>query len=348
MRLHCLAFVLLAALPAAAPCAALPKAQFATTRCNYGDRLPGVLPPAVFPVTNRGDAPLVLRPQPCCGLTITGAETPVPPGATRRLVTRAAHPLGEGLFRKTVRVLTNDPGVPEVQIELVAMGKNPIQLFPGDELTFPLHSEFIPVQTVVLRSNDEPELRITSIRCSAPYLRCREVTPVLQEGSNTLLGAKTAPAGGPFLTREEPGRQRAVEVSVTTEAPESPYAAVVVLGTTCKRRPQVKLRVYGLSPTAVTAQPPLIVFDPIGKGEETGARMVVLTRAMGPFKLLGAAASDSRMELQTRMDPSGMFAELLVTFRPGKQRGLFRGTITVRTDDPERPRILIPYSGEAP
>ncbi len=35
------------------------------------------------------------------------------------------------------------------------------------------------------------------------------------------------------------------------------------------------------------------------------------------------------------------------TFRPGAQRGAFRGTITVRTDDPERPRLVIPYTGEA-
>src|SRR5439155_2824077 len=123
-----LAFFLLAALPWAAPGSAAPKADCAVPRCDFGDRLPGPLPPAVFEVVNRGDAPLVLRPQPCCGFLVTGAETPIPPGATRRLVANASHPLGEGLFRKTMRVLTNDPAAPELQLELVAMGKNPIQL----------------------------------------------------------------------------------------------------------------------------------------------------------------------------------------------------------------------------
>ena len=65
----------------------------------------------MFEVANRGDAPLILQPQPCCGFVVTGAETPIPPGATRRLVANASHPLGEGLFRKTMRVLTNDPGI---------------------------------------------------------------------------------------------------------------------------------------------------------------------------------------------------------------------------------------------
>jgi hypothetical protein len=325
MRLVRLALVLLAAV---SPCAAGPKAEFTTTRCDYGDRLPGALPPAVFPVTNRGDKPLVLRPQPCCGLAITGAETPVPPGATRRLVTRAGHPLGEGLYRKSLIVRTNDPAAPEVRLELTAMGRYPIQLFPGDELTFSLHMENPAPQTVLLRSHDEPELKITTIRCSAPYVRCREVPPTLPEG-------------------EEPERFRAVEVSVTAEAPMNPYEAVVVLGTNCKRRPEVKLRIYGLSPMAVTAQPPRLEFEPITAEEENGARLVVLTRAMGPFKVHGASASDPRMEVKVHRDPSGMFAELLATFKPGPQRGPFRGSITIRTDDPERPRIVIPYWGEA-
>lgn len=320
--------LLLAALPWAVPCSAHPRAELAVTRCDYGDRLPGVLPPAIFPITNRGDQPLTLRPQPCCGLTVTGVEKPIPPGATRRLVVHAAHPLGEGQFRKTVRVLTNDPAAPELQIEVIAMGKSPIQLFPGDELSVPLNNELTVTQTVLLRCNDEPELKITSIRCSAPYVHCKEVPPVLPEG-------------------EQPGRHRAVEVSVTADAPGTPYEAAVVIGTSCQRRPQVKLRVYGLSPTAVTAQPPRIDFDPLGKNDATAARMVVLTRAMGPFKVLGATASDPRMQVSVHMDPGGMYAELLATFRPGTQRGTFRGTITVRTDDPERPRIVIPYAGEA-
>jgi hypothetical protein len=68
---------------------------------------------------------------------------------------------------------------------------------------------------------------------------------------------------------------------------------------------------------------------------------------MGPFKLLGVTTSDPRMTVEVHADPTGLFAELLATFRPGKQHGEFHGTITVRTDDPERPRIVVPYAGEA-
>jgi hypothetical protein len=328
MRLFRLAVALLWALPLAVPCAAQPKAQLATNKFDYGDRLPGVLPPAVFTVTNQGDRPLLLRPQPCCGIKVSGAESPIPPGTTRRLTLIAPHPLGEGLFRKTVQVLTNDPNIPELQLEVVAMGKSPIQLFPGDELTFPLNAEFVPPQTVVLRSNDEPELKITAIRSSTPYVHCKEVPAVLQEG-------------------EEPGRHRAVEITLAADTPATPFEAVVVLDTTCKRRPQVKLRVYGLSATAVTAQPPRLDFDPIGKDENSGARVVVLTRTSGPFKILAATASDPRMKVDVHPDSSGMFAELLATFQPGSQRGPFRGTITICTNDPERPRVVIPFSGEA-
>jgi len=328
MRSSRVALFLLAALSWAAPCVAHPRAQCDSTRWDYGDRLPGPLPPAEFRIANRGDAPLVLRPQPCCGFSVTGAEAPIRPGETRRLIAHAAHPLGEGLLRKTIRVLTNDPTVPELQLEMVAMGKSPIQLFPGDELTVPLDAEIVAPQTLTLCCNDEPELKITSIRCSAPYVHCKEVAPVVPE-------------------KETPGRYRAVEVSVTAGAPQTPYEAVILLGTNCRRRPLVKLHLYGLSPESVTAQPPRLDFDPLGANEASATRVVTLTRAMGPFKLLGVTTSDPRMEIAARMDPSGMFAELMATFRPGRQRGAFHGTITVRTNDPERPRIVIPYTGEA-
>jgi len=282
----------------------------------------------VYEVANRGDAPLILQPQPCCGFIVTGAETPILPGATRRLVANASHPLGEGLFRKTMRVLTNDPAAPELQLELVAMGKNPIQLAPGDELTVPLDHDLAVPQKVLLRSNDEPLLKITSIRCSASYVRCKEVEPALPE-------------------KEEPGRYRAVSVSVTAAAPQTAYEAEILIGTNCRRRPQVRLRVYGLSPTAVTPQPPRLDFEPAGPHEESLSHVVMLTRTMGPFKLLGVTTSDPRMTVEVHPDPSGLFAELLAIFRPGKQRGEFHGAITIRTDDPERPRLVIPYAGEA-
>jgi hypothetical protein len=47
------------------------------------------------------------------------------------------------------------------------------------------------------------------------------------------------------------------------------------------------------------------------------------------------------------MDPSGTVGEVLASFRPGRQRGAFQGVITVRTNDPERPSLVIPYTGEA-
>ena len=329
-----------AALPMTAPCLAGPKAYAASTRCDYGVRLPGMPPPAVFTITNRGDAPLVLRPQPCCGLSVIGSETPIPPGGERRLVINAAHPLADGLFRKTVRVLTNDPGTPEIQLELTAVVKSPMQLFPGDELTFPLNAESIDPQIVLLRCNDEAELRVTSIRTSAPYMHCKEVAPELALGGLN-------PQRFGISEKQEPGRLRAIEVSVGPGAPATPYEAVVVVGTNCKRRPEVKVRVFGLSPNAVTAQPPRIDFDPLGKDQTDATRMVTLTRALGSFKVLGVTTSDPRMQVTVPIDPSGLFAELLATFRPGPQRGSFRGTITVRTDDPERPRLVIPYAGEA-
>jgi hypothetical protein len=328
MRLSVAVVLLLVGLAGATPGAAHPKAECSATRCNYGDRLPGPLPPAVFQITNRGDAPLILKPQPCCGFSVTGAETPIPPGQTRRLVVSAARPLGDGLFRKTMRVLTNDPAVPELQLEMIAMGKSPILLFPSDELTVPLDADAVAPQTVTLRCNDEPELKILSIRCSAPYVNCKEVAPMVPD-------------------KEEPGRYRAVEINVAASAPQTPYEAVILLGTNCRRHPVVKLHIYGLSPNSVAAQPPRLDLEPLDKTETSVTRVVTLTRAMGPFKVLGVTVSDPRIEVGAQMDPSGRFAELEVTFRPGDQRVAFHGTITVRTDDPERPRIAIPVTSEA-
>lgn len=327
MRLNFLA-ILLGVPLAMPPCAAQPRVECPVIRHDYGVRLPGPLPPTEFLVANRGTDPLTLKPQLCCGIQLAGAESPLPPGTTRRLVVTLTHPLGEGAMNKSVRLQTNDPERPEVTLELLAMGKSPLQVLPAEELTVPLQEEFVPPQTVLLRANYEPTLKITGIRCSAPYVQCREVEPDVPEG-------------------EKPEQFRAVEITVSPNSPSTPYEAVIVVRTNCKARPEVKLRVFGLSPTAVTPQPPRIDFEPLAPGVTMATRVILLTRSMGPFKVLGVTASDPRMQVKASADPSGMFAEVVAKFQPGAHRGPFQGTITLRTDDPERPRVVVPYSGEA-
>src|SRR5207247_3561439 len=102
----------------------------------------------------------------------------------------------------------------------------------------------------------------------------------------------------PVPEKEEPGRYRAVEVSIAAGAPKTAYAAEIMIGTNCRRRPQIRLRVYGLSPTAVTPQPPRLDFDPAGPNEVSLSHVFMLTRAMGPFKLLGVTTSDPRMTVE--------------------------------------------------
>ena len=148
-----------------------------------------------------------------------------------------------GVVPARLRILTNDPKSPELRLELIAQMKSPLELLPGDELAVPLPRLVATFsQTVVLRSNDEPEIKITSIRCSAPYVRCREVeTPVLYAAAASR-------------------RNRAIEVSVTPDAPETAYEASIVVGTSCRRCPQVTVHVFGISRNAVTAQPPHLDF----------------------------------------------------------------------------------------
>lgn len=327
MRLICLA-VLLSLLVGVVPCAAQPRVECTVTRHDYGVRLPGPLPPTEFVVVNRGTDPLTLKAHLCCGIRLAGDESPVPPGSTRRLIVTPTHPLGDGAMNKSVRLQTNDPERPELSLELLAMGKSPLQVLPAEELTVPLQEEFVPPLTVLLRVNYEPSLKITGIRCSAPYVQCREVAPSVPQGENA-------------------DQFRAVEITISPNSPSTPYEAVIVIRTSCKVRPEVKVRVFGLSPTAVTPQPPRIDFDPLEPGVPMATRVILLTRSMGPFKVLGAAASDPRMQVRVTADSTGMFAEVVAKFQPGAHRGPFQGTIAVRTDDPERPRIVIPYSGEA-
>src|SRR5205809_1841157 len=112
MRLLALA-VLLSVPLATAPCAAQPKVDCPITLHDYGVRLPGPLPTAEFLVTNRGQDPLTLTPKLCCGLQLEGVEKPIEPGETRRLIASPTHPLGDGGMRKAMRLLTNDPDLPE-------------------------------------------------------------------------------------------------------------------------------------------------------------------------------------------------------------------------------------------
>jgi hypothetical protein len=328
MRPVCFVIGLLAAVASAGPCAARPEAQLLVARHDFGERFVGELPPAVFSVANRGNAPLLLRPRPCCGLSVTGTQRPIPPGATRQLVVTTPRP-PEGLYRKTLRVGTNDPKSPELQFELVARIKAAIQILPGDQLAIPLQAGNSSSQIVTLRSNDEPEFTITSIRCSESHLQCKEVAPPLARAA------------------DEPRRYRAVEVTLAADGPATAREGLVVIGTTCKRCPEVTLHVFGLSNNGVTAHPPRLDFVP-GKGNAVADLPLFLSRASGPFKILGIATSDPRAKVKVlEEDPTGLGVTLLVSFWANEQQGVFQGTITIRTDDPDRPVVVVPYSAEA-
>ena len=73
--------------------------------------------------------------------------------------------------------------------------------------------------------------------------------------------------------------------------------------------------------------------------------VLALQRRQGGFKVLGTEATDKNLRLQVSMERPDYW-EVVAVYDGGWPRGIREGVITIRTDDPQRPVVKVPYRAE--
>ena len=96
----------------------------------------------------------------------------------------------------------------------------------------------------------------------------------------------------------------------------------------------------------MTAVPPRLYF---GEAKVAGGprllRIFGLQRREGAFKVLSVEASDPALRVQVSQERANYW-EVVAIYDGGWPKGIHSGVLTIRTDDPLRPVLKVPFSAE--
>lgn len=312
--------------------AAVPKARPLKLEHQAGQLEPGPKYDYTFPIRNEGTAPLEIRRAEADCICIDPAFDPViPPGGAGSVRIRFDTRGRVGLMRKNVTVETNDPERPKFVLTLSAMLRLPVEVSPGTEIMLPLSADEPTTTEIILHATQGKALKLGNIRISHPALRAR-----------VLSRAEVAER-----ITQDLARTQVVLVTVPKSLAGKAFDATLTIPTDSPKTPVVVVRLHGFPQTAVTATPPRLYFGEVssaGNGTRL-LRILSLTRREGSFRVLSAEASDPHLRLQVSQERAGHW-ELVAIYEGGWPKGVHKGVITLRTDDPQRPIVRVPYDAD--
>jgi hypothetical protein len=303
-----------------------PRIEVDEPEKNAGEVQPGAHAVFAFAIRNTGQMPLEIRSvKPDCGCVVADFDRTIPPGGTGSVRATINTTGRKGELTKHLRVESNDPERPALSLTLQARVFEPISIFPSDQILLPLMPNRLAAVEAVVRCNEAEPLEIRKVESSNPALRAR-LLPI---------------AGGGGANRQPDHR---IELLVPKKVVPTAFTAMVTLHTNRPNRPTLQLHVVGYPHTSVAANPPRLYFGEIAPGDPLPIkRTITLFRREGPFKVLSTTASDPALTVTVESGPERDFSDVRVAYTGGWKPGPVAGTITLRTDDPARPVIEVPF-----
>jgi hypothetical protein len=330
MPYHWLLIALLAAGPPGARAKApVPRLQ-ATMELDAGEAMSGSPLHVSFPIRNVGTAPLeIARITPECRCMVSRYERRLAPGARGAIrVTFDTSGRG-GRVEKHLTVETNDPAQPVITLTLKAVLRQMVEVSPSERIRVPVRPGEAAEQELVLRSYDKTPLQITRVVCSSPTTQAR------------------------LLPREEVERRmpedtsafQIVQITFPASSTRKAFQETVTIDTSSVARPRITVRLDGKLLKAFAVRPKALEFGPVSSKSGTPVtRGFDLLRQWGAFKVLGADVPDPRLQVRVEPDPSDALFHVVVVYDGGWKPGKVEGVITIRTDEPHRPQIRVPYT----
>jgi hypothetical protein len=269
--------------------------------------------------------------KPDCGCVLAEFDRTIPPGGTGTVRATINTRGRKGDLEKHLRVESNDPVRPVLILTMEARVFEPISIFPSDQILMPLVPNRMATVDVVVRCHEAKPFEIQKVSSSHPGLRAR-LLPVAGAGASA--GAKT----------EDRQPDHRIELLVPKSASPAAFDALVTLHTNRPDEPMLFIHVSGYPHTAVVANPPRLYFGEIVPGDALPVkRTITLFRRGGPFRVLSATASNPALQVTVEPGREGDYSDVRVAYTGGWKPGTVNGLITIRTDDPSRPTIEVPF-----
>ncbi|HOO76848.1 MAG TPA: DUF1573 domain-containing protein [bacterium] len=306
-----------------------PRIDFAETAFNAGTVWEGDKAAHSFSFTNVGDTDLVIdRVKTSCGCTAAlVTQKTVPPGAEGTIKVEFNTTRRSGNQRKTVYVYSNDPGLPNAQLEISCYVQT-VAAFEPRSVVFQevVHGEGA-AQTVSLVPAAGP-FRITSVSATPQFI------------------AATVPSGEMEVGADN--RPVEVEVRVLPDAPIGQHSGTLLAKLDHPQCPQINARIRVNVVGLISYSPRMFFFnrDNLVRHEE---KVIVITKQGEPdLRVTRPQISLEGFSLDLQETVPGR--EFHLTVRPEGEPipGRRRGTLSFQTNDPSQPRIELPMTAYYP
>lgn len=293
------------------------KAVFDEMTHDFGDVWAGPPLKHTFKVKNDGTEPLEIRAvKPSCGCTLAGEFTKVvKPGETGEIPLSLKSEALHDKFNKTVTVTTNEKDNATVKLTLVGTAKQKVEMSPSSISFGSVRFNDVIEKTVELKNNTDKPLELK-----------------LGDTDKTM----------PFsyqLTEKDKGKVYELKIATVPPIKEGTHNAEVALSTNFEDKQELKLRVSAVVPPRLALRPSTIIHNPRLKTYP----VQFANNGESDVKVLSAVVDDPAITTKLTENQVGKKYTIELTFPEdyevpkGKEV-----TMTVKTDDPEKPEVTLP------
>jgi len=291
---------------------------------NRGDRITHE-----FQIDNAGSGELeITEVKPSCGCTVTDYDKTVAPGTSGVIKATMDTSNLKGGVAKAVRVYTNDPINPEINLVIKANVKSRVEIDPGYARFVAVYGE--PQKTIVetVWSSEFPKLEILGVESPYPFV-------------------KTSFRESPAEERDKnfDGRQWQIAVKLDQDAPVGPMADFIVVTTNHPELKTVRIPISGFVRPILSVTPRVADFGRRELTESQTASLEIRNLSSTAVELGQVSTDVEGLDAKIESVEEGRLFKVLLTLKPGAPKGDFEGLVTISTSSAEQPTLEISVRG---
>jgi hypothetical protein len=291
---------------------------------NRGDRVTHE-----FRLDNAGSGILeITEVRPSCGCTVADYDKTIAPGTNGVVKATMDTSNLKGGIAKAVRVYTNDPVNPELNLVMKANVKSQIEIDPGYARFVAVYGE--PQKTIVEKvwSSEYPDIEILKVQSPFDFV-------------------ETSFREAPEEERDKgvKGRQWQIAVKLDQDAPVGLMAHLIVVTTNHPELKTVPIPLSGFVRPILSVTPRVADFGRRELTENQTASLEVRNLGASAVELGEVSTNVEGLDAEIEQIEDGRLFKILLTLKQGAPKGGFDGLVTITTTSNKQPTIEVSVKG---
>jgi thiol-disulfide isomerase/thioredoxin len=282
-----------------------------------------------FKIKNEGDAPLeISKVKPSCGCTVAGDyPKKLDPGQEGEFPFSMMSTKLRGTFEKGITISSSDPVTPELRLKLKGEVKRYVDVVPTSANFGKITSQEPQERVVNITNNRDEPLKLTLVPSTDSKFKYD-------------------------LVEKTPGKQFDLHVTAAPPFEEGTLKSTLTINTNVEDQKDIQVEVLATVPARLEVQPAVVTLT---RARSEGAPVEGLSRVIKftnygktPTKVLEATVDDPAVTVSVTERKAGEAYTIQVQMPAGYDPPPPGRTITLKTDDAQKPIITVPIQAPPP